>query len=461
MFPILSDNRTFMNRRRFLGACSAAACAARGLDAASGAAPEPGPPTRVRVVFSHPGKPIEGWPYKGFDYEARKRELLTPLRQACKGIEFLPVSVTSTEDGQKVLAADAEVDGYLVWLLGIPSPAPPLFAALQRPVVAVNDFYGGGLGVMRGPRVAAISSSNFGDVVDGVRAIDCTARLRRTVLLDITERSVQPMVEAFKKNSGLTVNVLPGEVLGAAYEKAGMAEARQFAKTWMDGAQRIAETNEPEIVRSGRMYHAMRSLMREHNAAGIAVDCLHLFYGGKLAAYPCLGFCQLNDDGLVGACEADINSAFTMLTATYLTGRPGYISDPVMDTANNQVIYAHCVAPTKVFGPQGTVNPYEIRSHSEDRKGASLRSLLPLNEKLTTLIMAPAAKKMILHTAKSVSNLDDDKACRTKLVAEVANARKLFKGWTQGWHRVTVYGDHRDRFETLAQLLGFEFVEEG
>jgi len=50
-----------------------------------------------------------------------------------------------------------------------------------------------------------------------------------------------------------------------------------------------------------------------------------------------------------------------------------------------RVIYIHCVAPNKVFGPGGPTNPYQIRSHAENRKGAALRSLMPLGEPVTTI----------------------------------------------------------------------------
>jgi len=66
-----------------------------------------------------------------------------------------------------------------------------------------------------------------------------------------------------------------------------------------------------------------------------------------------------------------------MVAGMILTqGRPGYISDPVMDTAKRQIIYAHCVASSKPFGPRGKENPFEILTHSEDRQGASVRSIL-------------------------------------------------------------------------------------
>jgi hypothetical protein len=95
-----------------------------------------------------------------------------------------------------------------------------------------------------------------------------------------------------------------------------------------------------------------------------------------------------------------------MLLMSYLVGRPGFISDPVIDTAKNQIIYAHCVAPTKVFGPDGPSNPFHIRSHSEDRKGACDRSLMPLGEMTTTVEFDAAKKQVIFHQGKTVENVD-------------------------------------------------------
>ena len=88
--------------------------------------------------------------------------------------------------------------------------------------------------------------------------------------------------------------------------------------------------------------------------------------------------------------------AFSTLTK----GRPGYISDPVIDTAKRQIIYAHCVASNKVFGPNGQTNPFTIMTHSEDRMGASVRSILPLGYMITTLEILPEQKEILFHLKK-------------------------------------------------------------
>ena len=150
-------------------------------------------------------------------------------------------------------------------------------------------------------------------------------------------------------------------------------------------------------------------------AEAITINCLGGFYGGHLQAYPCLGFVELLDAGLVGACEADLLSTTTMLAMKHLVGRPGFISDPVLDTSQRQIIYAHCVAPTRMFGPAREANPFEILTHAEDRQGASVRSFLPVGYMTTTLEIHPGRKEILLHRAKAVDNIVIDRACRTKL----------------------------------------------
>jgi hypothetical protein len=115
-----------------------------------------------------------------------------------------------------------------------------------------------------------------------------------------------------------------------------------------------------------------------------------------------------------------------------------------------------------VFGPDGPENPIEILTHSEDRKGASVRSILPSGYIVTTLEFAPEKKQVLLHQAKAIGNDPNDRACRTKLVAEpIGDFEKLFTMWDLwGWHRVTVYGDLKEQVFALADRLGYQVIQE-
>jgi len=126
-----------------------------------------------------------------------------------------------------------------------------------------------------------------------------------------------------------------------------------------------------------------------------------------------------------------------MLALTTVTnGRSGHISDPVIDTSKRQIIHAHCVASNKVFGLNGPENPFSIHTHSKDRQGAAVRSIMPEGYMTTTLKIDVCRKNIVFRQAKTVANDPDDWACRTKLCAKpIGDIEKLFTRWDFGWHR--------------------------
>jgi hypothetical protein len=461
-----------VSRRSFLSRCSA--CAAAASCAAAGVLPASAAPTggkvKLRLVFTHIPADKPTWPNVGFDYEGRKKALTAKLRQACPNVEFLPVTAMNAEEGRKLLDQDGEVDGYVVYMLGLWTGVGRILADAGKRCIFVDDLYGGTgefLGCYaaarrKGQKVVGVSSSRLEDVAQAVRIFETIHALRSDVILDVLNRDPGSTGRAIQDVFGTKVQQVPGDEINEAYQKADVAEGKKMAQLWIKGAQKVVEPKVEEIEKSGRMYVAMRNLMDQYKSRAITMDCLGLFYSGKLSAYPCLGFFHLNNEGKVGACEADLRSTISMLAMGHLVGRPGYISDPVIDTSKSQIIYAHCVAPSKVYGPNGKANPYHIRDHSEDRKGAAVRSLMPMGEIVTTLETNPVTQEIVIHTAKTVANIDEDKACRTKIAAEVKDIDKLLGEWDRwGWHRVTFYGDYRRLVADFAALTGFRMVEEG
>lgn len=511
-----------VNRRQFLAGCASCAAGAAGLTTmmpSKAMAADASAKPRIKLVYTYIPSDRPIWPNIGYDFDRRKKELTEMLSKACPNVTFLPETANNADQAKKIVeTTNDQVDGYLIYALGIWTGAVKEFAASGRPMVLVDDLYGGSgeflianAAARRANQpVVGISTSRFSDVASVVRCFDVLKKpgaitsdflsaaknVRKNkfgkpgdlTCIEDKIKTVDP-AECMKKLKASTLIVVGGgnsgwsnskmcnaiqEVFGTkvvqveftelrdAYDKADMDEAAAWADRWMKGAEKIIEPARDEIVRSGAMYLAKRALLDKYNAQGISINCLGGFYGGHITAYPCLGFAQLNNDGLIGACEGDMPSTITMLTMSHLVGRPGFISDPVIDTSKNQIIYAHCVAPTKVFGPSGKSNAYHIRNHSEDRKGAAIRSLMPLGHMTTTLEFHPGKKQVILHQGKSVANIDEDKACRTKLAVEVVgDIDKLMKEWDKwGWHRVTVYGDLKEPVAELAKALMMELIIE-
>jgi len=427
-------------------------------------------PVRISVVFTcnEPDRP--GWPYINYDCEGRAEEIIKILRRGLPNFEFTHYVFRYKDEVDQV---DWErFDGIVVYMIsGMWRGIAEKIIEMGRPTILIDDLYGGSGGFLRtfsmakrkNLPVVGVASSNMNDAIDAIRLLGVIKMLKSSRILDITDRNISDISKKIKDAFGIRVIKMTSDELNAYYEKTDGAEAEKIADKWIREALKVVEPTREEIVKSARMYLALKRAMQDSDADAVTIDCLNLYYGGKLPAYPCLALFQLNNEGSTGVCEADLNSTITQLMMRYLTGRPGYVSDPVIDTASNQIIYVHCVASNRVYGPNGLSNPYIIRSHSEDRKGAAVQSLMPLGETVTTLRINVEAKAMCIHQGITVANIEDDRACRTKLAAET-DAERILENWNAevdfGWHRVTLYGDWRRQAINLARLLGLKIIEE-
>lgn len=467
-----------LTRREFLGTCSACAAgmtAVGSLNVSAFAknstmfspAKKNAGKTRIQAVLAHPSSKEPCWPNIGYDFEADKAKFMKNLHEHCPEVEFVPVTAQKDQDAKRILQSEKEIDAYIVYLSGcLWGNVTETIAEAGKPAVLVDNLFAGSgefltsyaAAKRKGLPVAAVSSSDFKDVAEAVRALDTIKKLKDSTVLVVGGKPDEKIEDCF----GTRMLGIEFPEINEAYNTADRTSAQKWAARWMKEAAKIIEPTREDVIKSAILYVAMTDLMKRYQAQAITVNCLGGFYGGYMPAYPCLGFMQLNDDGHVGACEADQRSTITMLLMRYLVGRPGFISDPVIDTAKNQIIYAHCVAPTKVFGPDGASNPFHIRSHSEDRKGACDRSLMPLGEMTTTIEFDAGKKQVIFHQGKTIENVDLDLACRNKLAVEVkGDVYRLLDYWDQwGWHRVTFYGDFKRQVYQIAQLLQFEVVEE-
>jgi len=163
-----------------------------------------------------------------------------------------------------------------------------------------------------------------------------------------------------------------------------------------------------------------------------------------------------------------MDSTLTMLIFGYAFGVPGFISDPVFDTATNTVIHAHCVCATKMDGPDGPSCSYSVRNHAESRAGACLQVKHRVGEEITCAKLINL-ESMLISTGTIVGNPDVDYACRTKMATSVADARSMLDNWGCGvveggmvehLHRVIFYGNRLQNIKHLGVLMGLKVIEE-
>jgi hypothetical protein len=516
---IRQKNVTNVTRRGFITSCSAcAACLAlRPVSFLNpcGHQAKVASKMKIRVLYSLHG-PVQtqpDWPNVGFDFNPPMERINTALKNHSPDYEFIPTLATGPEDAANIVLQDEQenIEGYLVYQMNCWNQVVQTIAKTGKPVLYADFQFGGSGGFLvytstflsnNTPNVGFVASSrmedllaavacfeivkNGGSVIDFVKA---TEKVRKTstppagnYALNSNVIKTIPPEECIRKlkNSkilavrdekasiadpimGIPLEYIPFAEVNEAWSKADREKSAEIAGKWQKSALEVVDVSYETLLTSAAMYLGMKNVLENHGANAITINCLGGFYGGHIHAYPCLGFHQLCNEGLVGGCECDISSAATMLAFSTMTeGRPGFISDPVIDTSKRRIIYAHCVASNRVFGPKGKANPFRIMTHSEDRAGASVRSILPVNFITTTLQISNARKEILMHQAVALDNDPDDRACRTKLSAEPAgDIEKLFTMWGKwGWHRVTFYGDLKEPVYALADATGWKVTEE-
>jgi hypothetical protein len=506
-----------MSRRNFLAA-GCAACA--GVMAGALGAPRvvraaSNDKMKLHIIYSLHAvvQPGPDWPNVGFDFAPVMERTNNALHDAFPGLELISSTATGEEEAKKLLDQDqsADIDGYIVYQMNAWNRVVQTIATSGKPVLYADFQYGGSGGFLiynadflrnDSANVGFVSSSNIEDLIQAVKCfsivkkggttaefVAATARVRRentpkpgdlTCLTDpvnavgpeetLARLKASRILAVRDQNAGpaddflgIPMTMVAFSEVNDAWAAADKDESRAIADRWQKAAALVEGVSRETLETSAAMYLGMKQVLKNHEANAITINCLGGFYGGHIHAYPCLGFHELCNEGLIGACECDIRSTATMVAINAMTdGRPGYISDPVIDTAKRQIIYAHCVASNRVFGPEGPTNDIQILTHSEDRQGASVRSILPLGYMTTTLEFAPERKEILFHQGKAVENDPDDRACRTKLAVEpVGDIEKLFGEWDHwGWHRVTAYGDLKEPVYALADAMGYKVVEE-
>jgi hypothetical protein len=501
-----------IGRRGFVLGCAAGAGVAGAMALPGLVRAEKRGRMRIRIVYALHAvrQDVPDWPNLGFDFAPVMEQINHALTNALPEIEFLPSTASGAAQAEAIVLGDllAGIDGYIVYQMNGWNLVAPTIAATRKPVLFVDYTYGGSGGFLvfnsiflrsGVGNVGFVSSLDQADLIAAAKCFETSrrdasgfgaavARVRRErtpAAGDLTCRpdpvaAVSPgeVMRRLRQSKILAVGypgvsfagigLIPVEKIGfaelAAYgKKADRDQAREIAARWRQSARVVEGVSAEVLADSAAMYLGMKAMLERRGANAITVNCLQGFYGGQMSAYPCLGFFELCNTGQVGACECDVRSAATMLAMNALTGgRPGYISDPIIDTSRRQIVYAHCVSSNLPFGPTGPANPFEILTHSEDRKGASVRSLLPEGYMTTTVEFGAETKKVLIHQAKTMGNDPNDRACRTKLAAEpVGDLEKLFTAWDRwGWHRVTVYGDLAEPVSALAEALGYKVVKE-
>jgi len=434
--------------------------------------------TKVKVARIYMGTSHGLWPKPHLDFESEMqvyKSHFAKFKEEFLDVEFVVDElVTSPEDVIKIKNRLGNVDGILAihLTLGV-QPIINEILSTGLPTVIFAVPYSGhewvGFGRLRkeplGAKMECILTTDYYQLAVAIRPFRAIHHLREAKILNLSTRTFTEYSNDIKNKFGTEIKAVTLEQTLDAYHAIPDRQAKAETERWIREAAQVVEPSEEEIFKSCKLALAFEKLMDEEEATVMTVDCYGTMWDKtiKLPAYPCIGFTRLNNMGLGGICESDLQSAMTHIIFQGLVGKPGFISDPTVDESNNSIILAHCLGTTKMDGPNKPAAPYKLRNVMERQEGVVAQVQMRIGQKVTQAILV-GSDHLPYFTGEIIAtpiSLQDDRGCRTKITVRVdGNVTNLWKNWSDGLHRQTCYGDITQELAYFCRFKDIEMVNQ-
>ena len=469
-----------MSRRGFLAAAGAMAAAAQThlFDFTSSlfaAEPKTTGKSRVRVVFIRPNidKYWMGWPGAAYDINARQKQYTQILTDTVKKLninlqisheplhtdelvsQFLKEVKDNPPDGIIVVSMCLHHSGFNSWAMtnNIAKNRGNIPTIVFSPMG--TSFTGDLQGTRNIPGVFLAATQDLDWLAFGLKMFNTINEMKNTRLCIVAgDKTYDRKLDVI----GTTLHYIPRSRFPEEFNKAETTdEMREIANLYTKGSEKIVEPNKQDILNSAKNYVVARKIMVAENCQGISMDCLGLIGSREIPCPPCMAWLQLNNEGSVGCCEADVDAAISLRLTSLLFDRPGFMQDPAPNTVNNTLMGAHCSCPTKLDGFDSSPEPLILRNHSESELGVSPQVLWRIGQKVTVMEFAGPGQ-IILGTGSVLRNIDTPPAggCRTSVEIEMDDMADTLD--TKGFHQLFIYGNLELPFKAYCQLAGIKVV---
>jgi hypothetical protein len=406
-------------------------------------------PTRIFTVFFSAAPSPDDTNLKPLTHE----EIVRRLQRDCDGVEFIVRDTTRGARLDAVLneAKDVKSRGYDgVIVYGWPREYDLLRTGLPTINVAVvNDFQNVPYPLFKQNRVVGafldpwgfsadprMSDQMFRDLADKIKLIRMLKRMKSEHILTVTDsqwvnviygdvlkypppRYNELILGAIDATFGTKVTKISTKEVVADKDieslwRSDSTEAGAIAQRWIQAAEKMTYTTESEVVRSAKLYLAMRRLMEKYNATAMAYHIRTLIREPRPedCVYPALAVSEFQLHNTVAKCQSHLNILLSEMMLQYAYGRPSMLGDYSVDPYHNVSCVQHCEGPWNPWG-DGRRVPYILTDHRERRirgrrtegVGAASWVLYPANEPVTMWQIEVLNKEVLVHTGATVHML--------------------------------------------------------
>lgn len=381
------------------------------------------------------------------------QEIAQRLQKACGGVDFVVRDFTQDARWESVLnelkdLKNQDYDGVII--CGSPRNRDLLRSGLPTINAAVvNDFMNAPYPLFKQHRTVPafldpwrfssdpdVPERMLQDLVDKIKLIQMLKRMKSEHILTVTDSPYvnvtygdlranmpedynQQILGAIDETFGTRVTKIgTKEVTGdkdiQQLWREESQEANEIAHRWIRSSKKMMNTIESEVVRSAKVYLAMKLLMEKYDATAMAYHIRTLVADPRPVDYvtPALATSEFQLENVVAKCQSHLNIILSEMLLQYAYRVPSMLGDYSLDTYNNTSMVQHCEGPWNPWGDERRV-PYYLVDHRERRirkratTGVSAASwiLYPPEETVTLWQIDVQSKKILMHTGDTVPML--------------------------------------------------------
>jgi L-fucose isomerase-like protein len=201
---------------------------------------------------------------------------------------------------------------------------------------------------------------------------------------------------------------------------------------------------------ASRVLTLLRHTVAKNGLSAIAVECFSLVQQRKVTA--CLALAQLNNEGLVAACEGDLASMAGMILMEAVTGSVPWMAN-TSGINNTTLLLSHCTIAFDL------VRDIKLMTHFETDQSLAVKGTIPETE-VTLFRLSGSLDRAFIAEGKIVGHPGLTNACRTQVeVALPSQSMALLRSQPLGNHLLMIPGNWTDILRMVCNYKGVGVME--
>lgn len=163
-----------------------------------------------------------------------------------------------------------------------------------------------------------------------------------------------------------------------------------------------------DLKQAAKMYAALKLICTKYELTALTIKCFSILSPCFTTA--CLALSLLNDEGIVSACEGDIQSLWSMMYVKGLTSKVSFMANPASTNRDELTVdFAHCTVPLTF------VHGYRLTTHFESSIGIGISGSVPCGRYNIVKISGKKLDKIYLAQGSIIMNTNVPQRCRTQI----------------------------------------------